>query len=208
MAKARKKTAKKTTHRKARKKTAKRTVKKAVRRKVAKKAGRKRRTPAQVAATKRLVAYNKKHHGKTSKRKTSKRRKSAPVYSHPLSPAQYNLAAREAMASGLAGHLHVGRKRKGRKQVHQIVSVGGRHVGHFENFGPAATPKRRKKSVVRRAPAKKTHRRVETVTAEQILKKAAVGAKQHKIKMWLCAGPRRTGCGGGKRGGHVRGIIS
>jgi hypothetical protein len=37
------------------------------------------------------------------------------------------------------------------------------------------------------------------ITAAQIIN----GASKAQLAAWICAGARRTGCGGGKRGGHV-----
>lgn len=48
-------------------------------------------------------------------------------------------------------------------------------------------------------PRKKAAKKVETITADTVIK----GSVSTPLKMWLCAGPKRTGCGGGKRGGHV-----
>ena len=53
------------------------------------------------------------------------------------------------------------------------------------------------------APKKRSSRKGEgTITADAILKGTkARSAKANKF--WVCAGVKRTGCGGGKGGGHV-----
>lgn len=61
-------------------------------------------------------------------------------------------------------------------------------------------------------PAAKKERHV---TAKELLakpgskgaKKVPAGIGGKKLHVWLCAGPRRTGCGGGKKGGHVIGML-
>lgn len=40
---------------------------------------------------------------------------------------------------------------------------------------------------------------LQTISAKDIIN----GAREKSMTAWICAGPKRTGCGGGKRGGHV-----
>lgn len=98
-------------------------------------------------------------------------------------------------------------------------------TGQTVMFGPQRQTKKASKP-------RKGKKQVETVTAEQILKgragrksrvkpgKGAVtmsaeqvmkGAKTKAgpLRAWICASRgRRTGCGGGKRGGHVIGVLA
>lgn len=107
-----------------------------------------------------------------------------------------------------------------------------------ENFDlPVATPTRRKKKASKKKASKKTVKKAskkkatkkvakKTSSKKKVSKKKATkkpadqrivtaddviggkAARKGKGAMWVCAGPTRTGCGGGKKGGHVVGILS
>jgi hypothetical protein len=67
----------------------------------------------------------------------------------------------------------------------------------------------RKVSKKRKSTSKTRKKPVNVVTAKDILGGKAGGRKAGAsvTAKWICEGPRRTGCGGGKRGGHVVGHI-
>lgn len=63
-------------------------------------------------------------------------------------------------------------------------------------------PRRSKKkasSALTKVGKKRKSSAVQTISANDIIK----GAREQSMTAWICAGPKRTGCGGGKRGGHV-----
>jgi hypothetical protein len=78
-----------------------------------------------------------------------------------------------------------------------------------------ATVKHSTRAVVVHRPAAK--KAVQTVTADEILGGVVATAKapsktarrsgRKPAKIWVCGGPIRTGCGGGKKGGHVMGHL-
>ncbi len=198
---------------KARKKAAK---------KASKKTSKKSRTPAQKRATAELVKRNK---AKKSGKKAGKKRASA------KRAAEAVPRKRRATNKAAAGAVSKARKRRAPKWTKiQVEHHAREDEGTF--YGPMprkAARKARKYSSrglmthadltqsyhrsrrpapvkkARKKAAKKTSQRV--VTANDILKN--VRRKSSKIAVWQCASlsGRRTGCGGGKRGGHVVGVL-
>lgn len=178
---------------KARKKVAKKVVRKA-RKKVARKAIRKSHVKVSGTSTVKHAKKRKKvskklsvsststHTAKKRRKKVAKKRKTTHV-KHHAAPAE--------------GVMHGPLPRKAARTAKRFVRKG---LMSFEDLHDSYFKTRVVKRHAKKAPAKrkKAVKHV-TVTAAQILK----GAKSHRLKTWLCVGPKRTGCGGGKRGGHV-----
>lgn len=149
------------------------------------------------------------------------KRKSAMV---PALDAARNSIAREAKKAadelaaagkelkklkGVAKHAakKVRRRKKATKKEKAVMTAAftARH-----GMSPAAFVKKSHKKH-----AKKAHRKASSnerrVTAKEILggkgQKKAPQKGGKSLHVWLCAGPRRTGCGGGKKGGHVIGML-
>ena len=205
---------------KARKKTAK---------KASKKTAKKTRTPAQVAATKRLVAANKaRAKGKKVAKKTS-RKKTAKKTTRRHSQAYWaKWASKQQPAMTASGHMiHSGpmtraqdtAARKAAKVMGGRKKTRKRSIKYTGEYFPAPRGKVYGPTradyvgpILPKSHTRKTRKKVakvRTVTANQILGTAAKASKFHKLAVWVCANPsgRRTGCGGGKRGGHVVGIL-
>ncbi len=158
--------------------------------------GKRKMSPAQRAALKKMQAARKaslKGGGKKRRRKGKRRapkrvrrakRRTGPkgFRAHPLGDgtgAHYH-AGSTAYARGIAAFKPKRRKAKRRRKAACAPS----------------SPKRRTKHR-----ASKKHQGV--VSAATILR----NAKSRGMKVWSCAGIRRTGCGGGKKGGHVVGHL-
>lgn len=151
------------------------------------KKGKRRATPAQLRALKKAhAALRAKRRGKKrkspKKRKSSKRRKVSRRKSvaHHMRAASRRGFQPHSGGSGVAAHYHSGAR------------------SYAANVA-AASKRRRKKA----RGMKKFGKKGGIVTAASIIK----GAKSRGYKAWVCAGPKRSGCGGGKKGGHVVGIL-
>jgi hypothetical protein len=162
-----------------------------------------RRTAAQKAATKRMLAGARKARAtKTRRRRVSKRlHKYVGTTAHKSTGVMYG----PALPPARAGRMHGPALPPG----YEYVAVPGGMKSRKKR--KASKKKRAKKAAKRKAPrrhAHKTHSHKKrarkghkTVSAASILKAA------RKPKIWVCVGRVRTGCGGGKRGGHVMGNI-
>jgi FtsZ-interacting cell division protein ZipA len=202
---------------KARKKAAK---------KASKKTSKKSRTPAQKRATAELVKRNK---AKKSGKKAGKKRASA------KRAAEAVPRKRRATNKAAAGAVSKARKRRAPKWTKIQVEHHAREdegtfygpmprkaarkarkyssrglMSHYDlaqsyHKASAAHPNRVHVAKPKKKAAKKKAQRV--VTANDILKN--VRRKSSKLAVWQCASlsGRRTGCGGGKRGGHVVGVL-
>jgi hypothetical protein len=79
------------------------------------------------------------------------------------------------------------------------------------------TPKPKASKKAAKKPSKKPSKSTQIVTAAEILGgvvgtakapgKTARRSGRKPAKIWVCGGPVRTGCGGGKKGGHVMGHL-
>jgi hypothetical protein len=199
--------------------------------KASKKKSKKTRTPAQKRATAALVKRNKaKKTGKktTKKRASTKRAAGAVTKKRKASKKTATGAVRKARrkrpaawtkiqvahhAREDAGTVYGPLPRKAARTARKYVKRGlMTHADLVQSYHKSVRPKRvTKKRVAKKAVARpvakkhKTSQRV--VTANDVLKN--VTRKSSKLAVWMCANPngRRTGCGGGKRGGHVVGVL-
>jgi len=64
-----------------------------------------------------------------------------------------------------------------------------------------------KKSTERRVTAKEILAKPGTKAAAKLHTSRAASLTGKKLHVWLCAGQKRAGCGGGKKGGHVIGML-
>lgn len=159
--------------------------------KKAKKRKGKRRSPAQMRALRKMIAARKaslrKKGGSKKRRKSPKRRRK----SHRQSVAHHMRSANrrgfQPQSSGTASHYHSGAR----------SYAAGIAAGMKKRRGR----RRRKHHAAKAGHGARKHGNV--VTAADILR----NAKSKRMKVWSCAGMRRTGCGGGKRGGHVVGHL-
>jgi len=152
-----------------------------------------RRTAAQKAATRRMLAGARRARtAKGRRRRTSKKlHKYVGTTPHastgrmygPALPATYGY---ETVAGGMRSTR---KKRKSSKKRAKKAAPKRRK---------ARKSKAHKHSHAKKRTTKRAHKHV---TAKSILK-AAKGPK-----VWVCVGRVRTGCGGGKRGGHVVGNL-
>ena len=146
-------------------------------------AGKKRRSAAQKAATKRMLAGLKKKRAAAAKRK------------HPL--------------AGYKGKKRIGRGSRKKSTGFFRDASGWERASEPTRM---ATAKRRKKSGKKRAKkrAKKAHHKTARKTTRKSHKTvtfASIKKAARQPKIWVCVGRIKTGCGGGKRGGHVLGGI-
>jgi len=109
-----------------------------------------------------------------------KRRKSRKrsVASHMRSSRRRGFQPR---SSGVASHYHTGSR------------------GYAAGISSASKKRRRKVRSAKRYSKKHGG----TVTAASIIK----GARDKNLKAWVCVGRIRSGCGGGRKGGHVVGHL-
>lgn len=157
------------------------------RRKKARRKGKRRATKAQLRALKKAHAANRRKHAKKRKpkrRKTAKRRKTSRKRSvaHHMRAASRRGFQPQSSGGGVASHYHSGSR------------------SYAANIAKASKRRRRKAKGMKRF-SKKSKGGV--VTAASIIK----GARSQGYKAWVCAGPKRSGCGGGRKGGHVVGIL-
>jgi hypothetical protein len=97
-----------------------------------------------------------------------------------------------------------GRKKFGKRQkAAAAASFKERH-----GMSPAAYIRsKRSARTERKVTAKELLAKPGTKTAVKSATRASATLKGKKLHVWLCAGPHRTGCGGGKKGGHVIGML-
>lgn len=144
---------------------------------------------------------SKKAKKKVSKKTGKKRAKKVRVKSASTSTTKKVRKAKKTRVKSSSTTTHKKRSKSGKKtgkkrSVRKYANKKGKAWQAFmakegKARRPMQGPVQRKKRVSK--PKEKT------VTAASILK----GSKSYKTKAWLCAGPKRTGCGGGKKGGHV-----
>jgi len=90
----------------------------------------------------------------------------------------------------------------GHKPKIRVVHHKARHPGHPAHVRHVGAHAPHHKKAARMGGAHERHE----VTAASIIHGAKVGARRGRYaSFWVCAGPKRTGCGGGARGGHVLG---
>lgn len=189
--------------------------------KASKKTAKKTRTPAQKRATAALVKRNKarKKTGKKTAKKASKKRASA----HRAAAAVPR--KRRTTKKAAAHAVHKARKTPRVRVKHHKRADPGTFYGPMPKAAARKARKYSKRGLMTHAEltqsyhkvsaahpnrvrvAKKHVKKHEVVTAEQVFK--AAKRKTGKLAIWMCANPsgRRTGCGGGKRGGHVMGVL-
>jgi hypothetical protein len=183
--------------------------------KTGKKKGRKKaRTAAQKAATARLVAMNKgkKKAGKKksrkkkgSKKKAHKKgwrqhsvgRKPTPRYHSNLSgPYVPHKRYKPSVGEQFAGERGGGRFH-GPVTPTQALAQANREIARLKASGGHKKKRHSKKA------HKHSGKHSGVITAASILK----GAKSQNLKLYVCAGKKFTGCGGGKKGAHVVGHL-
>ncbi len=91
-----------------------------------------------------------------------------------------------------------------RKKSRSALAVARREYRAAEKFdrldnARMRKTKRKTKRKAYKAKGQYKHGPRGQITAAQIIN----GASKAQLAAWICAGARRTGCGGGKRGGHV-----
>jgi len=153
------------------------------RRKKSRRKGKRKATAAQMRGLRKAWAARKrKRKGKKSrpKKRRVKRRKSRKrsVASHMRSSRRRGFQPR---SSGVASHYHTGSR------------------GYAAGISSASKKRRRKVRSAKRYSKKHGG----TVTAASIIK----GARDKNLKAWVCVGRIRSGCGGGRKGGHVVGHL-
>ena len=156
----------------------------------------------------------KKRASKKRSKKTGGKKKRAKKASAKKAGGGKKKRARKAKAPCPPGKIRVGDVLVGPEDVKRLMGItkgqhrkatNSRAIGAAiaAGMGAVSRPgkKRRKKSSGGGKKRSKKPAAAAVVTADQIL----AGAKQKKAadRFWLCAGPKRTGCGGGVNGGHV-----
>lgn len=95
-------------------------------------------------------------------------------------------------------------KKKVAKKAKKSTYVRGRHHGiGSPNGGGRTAPSKKKKSSRKASPSKGR-----SVTAAELISGArnrVTRSRTGSLKVWTCIGKIRSGCGGGKKGGHVIG---
>jgi hypothetical protein len=181
-----------------------------------KKARKKGRTAAQKAATAKLVAMNKgkkksskkrskKKGKKKSSKKSGKRRSSHKAYTGGayVAHSRYKPSVGEQFAGEKGGQRFHGpmtpaqalaEANRANERLQRIIGKG-----HTKR----KTSKKRSKSIQHHSSAHRSGKTSGVVTAASILK----GAKSNSMKLYVCAGKKFTGCGGGRKGAHVVGHL-
>lgn len=182
-----------------------------------KKARKKGRTAAQKAATAKLVALNKDK--KKGSKKTSKksRKKSRKKSSKKGGWRQHSVGRRPAYQGG-AYNPHARYKpsigeqfagEKGGQHFHgpmsptQALVEANLAIERLQRVAGGGVVRRTSKKRSSKSVAKHSAKHGGVVTAASILR----GAKSDAMKVYVCAGKRFSGCGGGKRGSHVVGHL-
>ena len=189
---------------KKRKKTAKKASKKT--RKTSKKTAAKKARKTSKKTGKRIVRHSPawwaKYHAKHDP--TMYAATGQAITSGPMTKAQHDAAMRAMAIMGPPKRKKTARKKAPKRRLPKYFKPKTRNVQYSptraDYVGPILPKSHTRK-------AKKKAKKHETVTANQILGRAAKESKYGKLKMWICAGKTRTGCGGGRKGGHVMGIL-
>lgn len=155
----------------------------------------KRRKKGKRRATKAQLRALKKAHAALRAKRRGKKRKS------PKRKARKAGRRKTTRKRSVAHHM-----RSASRRGFQPHSGGDSVSSHYHSgargyaSGVAASKRRRHKAKGMKRAAKK-HGGV--VTAASIIS----GARSHGAKLWVCKGPKRSGCGGGRKGGHVVGVL-
>lgn len=185
--------------------------------KTGKKKGRKKaRTAAQKAATAKLVALNK---GKKTGKKKSRKKKGSKKRAKKASKGGWR---QHSVGKKAAPQYHSNRGGPYHPHKRYKPSVGEQFAGEKggARFHGPMTPTQaleeanrtirrlssghtRKKRHSKKASHKHSGKHSGVVTAASILR----GAKSNAMKVYVCAGKRFSGCGGGKKGSHVVGHL-
>jgi hypothetical protein len=197
----------------------------------------KRRSAKQIAATKHLIAHNKKHGHKKSRKKRAKhhgpvlagmRHVSRANLAHfsrgtklvPVSAVKHAIDKASSEMRKMAAHCKTeiakakrgaGKKRKKtRRKKARKKTHHKKHHTHAKHHAHK-TPHHHKKKTHRKKTHRKGHKKhhgEKTITAATLLGGRRKGKKRVSMKRWVCEAPVRTGCGGGASGGHVLGDLS
>ena len=187
-----------------------------------KKARKKGRTAAQKAATAKLVALNK---GKKTGKKKSKKRKGSKKKSSKKRASKKGGWRQHSVGKKPAAQYHSNRGGPYNPHKRYKPSVGEQFAGEKGGarfHGPMTpaqelaqanrtiarlsgghTRKKHTKRHSKKASHKHSGKHSGVVTAASILR----GAKSNAMKVYVCAGKRFSGCGGGKKGSHVVGHL-
>ncbi len=180
-----------------------------------KKARKKGRTAAQKAATAKLVALNKgkkkgskKKRKKGSKKKSSKKAGKRRTAHKAYTGGDYTPHKRYKPSVGeqFAGEKG-GQRFHGPMSPAQALAQANLAIERLKRVtggkGKRKTSKKRSKSIQHHSSAHRSGKTSGVVTAASILK----GAKSNSMKLYVCAGKKFTGCGGGRKGAHVVGHL-
>lgn len=170
-----------------------------------KKTGKKKaRTAAQKAATAKLVAMNKgkKTGKKKGSKKTGKRRAHKAYTGGDYTPhKRYKPSVGEQFAGERGGQRF-----HGPMTPAQALAEANRAIEKLKRVTGGKTHRKASKKRTSTKLAKHhSHggKSSGVVTAASILK----GAKSNSLKLYVCAGKKFTGCGGGRKGAHVVGHL-
>lgn len=165
----------------------------------------KARSKASKKTTKKRASTKRAAGAVTKKRKASKKTATGAVRkARRKRPAAWTKISVSHHPREDAGTVYGPLPRKAARKARKYSSRGlMTHAELVQSYHKSVRPKTVKKA--RKKAAKKSSQRV--VTANDVLKN--VTRKSSKLAVWMCANPsgRRTGCGGGKRGGHVVGVL-
>lgn len=191
----------------AKKKTRKKVAKKAAKKTATKRKSTKPASPAQKAVRARFAAAARKGgikkgaklgtsgKRKAATKKVAKRRRAAPVqYGPHISEEQLDMAM----------------TRHKRRQKRQYDKEYPKDV----TYGPKGPPRKRKKAAKKASRRSTGDRNITLADIKKGVNKTATapkkGARRQARKAtvaYVCAGPTRSGCGGGKKGSHVIGRL-
>lgn len=174
----------------------------------AKKKSKKKRSEKQIAATNKLVALNKKKGGKKKAGKKKAGKKKAVKNAKKASSAPAKKTRKKAKRAKKAPFTKTTRSMPDGSVWMQRADGSWAAVR-----GPGlGTKKKRKSSGGKKAAKKSTPKpSTKTLTAKDILSGRATGSTPSNVSaIWVCAGPKRTGCGGGvkgRKGSRVVGVF-
>lgn len=139
----------------------------------------------------------KKSHKRTARKGThhkSRRTKKYGSMAHTLSAGSPQTARAVKQVMDKAAH----EMKKLKTELQKCEVAVKKTRGHVKRSGPRRKKHHKKagKHAAKHHRAKRHHKGHSGVSAGAIIRGA-------KVKSWTCTGPRRTGCGGGARGGHV-----
>lgn len=154
--------------------------------------GKRRMSPAQRAALKKMQAALKaSRQGGKKRRKTKAKRRKGKRRSKRRMGLGESFGRAHASRSNVGSHYH-----SGARGYSAGIAAHRPKKRRVKRHKAGCAPKARKGHA-----GKRKHTGV--VSAATILK----NAKSKGMKVWSCAGVRRTGCGGGRKGGHVVGHL-